>query len=154
MTEWADDSLVAAAVRWEKAKAIAEAQQLAAIALLVQRRVAEAQPMEVARKDGSAYRISLVEAREQAAVFTAPEFQVPLHQTASYGRDRVEQAMALYGGLPEVWSSLNRGEISPRHAQIIAEEVACLDAEKATQVANDLRLANNMVRLGFPVARH
>jgi hypothetical protein len=125
-------------IEWEKAKAIADAQQLAAIALLVRRRVANATAMELTRKDGSTYCISLAKARADAVRFTVSEFAVAVTTSEYFAKAKVEEALALYDDLPDVWASLNRGEIPEYAARIIADEVACLDPDKAATVAGEI----------------
>jgi hypothetical protein len=142
MTEWDDDDyFVAATAEWEKAQAIAAAQQTAAMALLARRRVARARAMELTRQDGSTYRMSLAQAREQAVAFTAADFAPVLKMTQGFAKTKVEEAIAMYDDRPEVWASLNRGEISAYHARIITEEVACLDSDNATDVVDGLLAA-------------
>jgi hypothetical protein len=141
MTEWGEDSMVGAALEWEKATAIAAAQQTATIALLVRRRVADARAMELTRQDGSTYRMSLAKAQEQAVAFTAAEFAAALMTTQRFAQDKVADAIALFDDNPVVWASLNRGEICAYKARIITEELACLDAEKATNIVDDLLVA-------------
>jgi hypothetical protein len=138
MNEWGGDSLVGAAVEWEKATAIAAAQRAAAMALSVRRKVADARAMELTRQDGSTYRMSLAQAQEQAVAFAATDFAAALNMTQGYAKDEVDKAITLFNDRPEVWASLNRGEISSYSARIITEEVACLDAEKAAAVVEDL----------------
>jgi hypothetical protein len=141
MDQWGEDSLVGATVEWEKATAIAAAQKVAAMALSVRRKVADARAMELTRQDGSTYRISLAQAQEQAIAFTAAEFAAALTMAQGFAKDTVEQAIALFNDRPDVWSSLNRGEICAYKARIITEEVACLDADKAATVVDDLLVA-------------
>jgi hypothetical protein len=137
MTEWGGDSLVGAAVEWKKAQAIADAQQVAAMALLARLQVADARAMELTRQNGSTYRISLAQAQEQAVAFTAAEFAPALNMTRGFAQTKVEEAIALFNDRPEVWASLNRGEISGYQARIITEEVACLDPDKAAHVVDE-----------------
>jgi hypothetical protein len=93
--------------------------------------------MELTRQDGSTYRMSLAQAREQAVAFTAADFAPVLKMTQGFAKTKVEEAIAMFNDRPEVWASLNRGEISAYHARIITEEVACLDPDHATEVVND-----------------
>jgi hypothetical protein len=141
MAEWASDALVGAALEWDKATAIAAAQKAASIALLVRRRVADARAMELTRQDGSTYRMSLAKAQEQAVAFTATEFAAALTMTQRFAQDKVAEAIALFNDRPEVWASLNRGEICEYKARIITEELACLDADKAATMVDDLLVA-------------
>jgi hypothetical protein len=141
MNEWGGDSLVGAAVEWEKATAIAAAQRAAAMALSVRRKVADARAMELTRQDGSTYRMSLAQAQEQAVAFAATDFAAALTMTQGFAKDEVDKAIALFNDRPDVWASLNRGEICAYKAHILTEEVACLDAEKAAAVVDDLLVA-------------
>jgi hypothetical protein len=139
MTEWDDeDSLVAASIEWGKAQAISAAQQDASMAILVNRRLAKARAMELTRQDGSTYRMSLTQAQEQAVAFTSCEYAAALQMNPNFAKTKVEEAIALFNGRPEVWASLNRGEISAYSARIITDQVACLDPDKATDVVNSL----------------
>jgi hypothetical protein len=141
MGEWGSDSLVGAAAEWKKARAIADAQLVATMALLVRRRVADATATELTRQDGSTYRMSLAQAQEQAVAFAATDFAAALNMTQGFARAEVDKAMTLFNDRPEVWASLNRGEICAYKAHILTEEVACLDAEKAATVVDDLLVA-------------
>jgi hypothetical protein len=141
MTEWGEDSMVGAALEWEKATAIAAAQQTATIALLVRRRVADARAMELTRQDGSTYRMSLTKAQEQAVAFTATEFAAALTMTQRFAQEKVADAIALFEDQPQVWASLNRGDICAYKARILTEELACLDPDKATNIVDDLLVA-------------
>jgi len=120
MTEWGEDSMVGAALEWEKATAIAAAQQTATIALLVRRRVADARAMELTRQDGSTYRMSLTKAQEQEVAFTATEFAAALTMTQRFAQDKVADAIALFNDNPVVWASLNRGEICAWVQRVVA----------------------------------
>jgi hypothetical protein len=138
MTEWGEDSLVGATSVWAKARAIGDAQEAAAMALLVRLRVADARAMELTRQDGSTYRMSLAQAQEQAVAFAAAEFAAALNMTQGFAKTKVEEAIALFDDQPKVWESLNRGEIPGFLARMFVDELTCLDQDKAAAVVDEL----------------
>jgi hypothetical protein len=97
--------------------------------------------MELTRQDGSTYRMSLAKAQEQAVAFTATEFAAALTMTQRFAQDKVHDAITLFNDRPEVWASLNRGDICAYKARIITEELACLDPDKAANIVDDLLVA-------------
>jgi hypothetical protein len=94
--------------------------------------------MELTRSDGSTYRVPLAKARTEAVQFTVSEFAVALTTSQYFAKSTVDKALALCDDLPAVWAALNRGEISEYRARMITDEVACLDPDTATTVADEI----------------